>query len=585
MGLCRDLRSVDGRTATIAMTTFTEEKQEYNPFYPVPLSVFQGGTAFLIVALLLASVFLRGRDTKGNVIGSARWGDKRDRETARKMGQAQLKSKDHSKVSLWINAPESIDGTSVSGDKNTIWLPNATSGTSIIGASNTGKSFGGVKPTLRSAIAQGMTTILLDTDYPGLAKTIAPLAESVGYEVDIFAPGFPESRICNVIDFVSDCRDSTGASQLSKTLVKNFSMEGSRGEDIFFSKAGELATEATLLLAKALPHKDLLTAFTVLKDDAMLKRVRNVGKIDPWLSIAFGQLLSTSRSEKTVDSIRGTAALIFGQLMRQDILPSLIGESTIPINNLTGKKLLIFGVKQDIRLVVSPLIAAVINALISKNVLHGRKEPLFLSLDELPSMFFPELPEWLAEKRKYGLCCQLGYQDFGQLKKTYGQELADVIFTNTATKLFFNPQHITTAELISRTLGDRDITYKTQTRTYGKNSSSSRGEHRVKRRLLSADEVLKMAQGSCILINPGYGQKRERFVPMRFDPIEITDKELKIESASENSWDDFLSRHTTGTAGSNTVPPSSITTREREFHDALPIEDEVKTPNYSQMLS
>ncbi|MEM9008678.1 MAG: type IV secretory system conjugative DNA transfer family protein [Cyanobacteria bacterium P01_F01_bin.86] len=566
-----------------ASDSFIEQPAlEYRPFGPIPPAFFLGGSLVLLGLLMLAGHLLGAGSSRKNIIGSARWAGRRERNNARKQALQQVASKDPSQVSLWINAPENIDGHKMTGDKNTIWIPNATSGTSVIGGSNTGKSYSVIKPTLRSAIAQGLPTVLLDTDYPGLAKTIAPLAESVGYEVSIFAPGYPESQICNVLDFVKDLRDSTGASQISKTLVKNFSMHG-KHEDLFFAQAGELATEAALLLAKAMPHQDLLTSFCILKDVDMMKRIKGVHKIDPWLSLAFGQLVSTAKSEKTVDSIRGTAALLFGQLMRPDILPALMGESTIPLQ-MTGKRLLIFGVKQDIRMVVSPLIAGIINAIVSRNVIYGRTEPLFLSLDEMPSMYFPEISEWLAEKRKYGLCCQIGYQTFQQLVNTYGKELADVIFTNTATKFMFNPQHVDTAELVSRTLGDRDITYKTISRTTGRNRSRSRGEHRVKRRLKSADEILKMPQGTCIMINPGYAHGREQYIPMFFDPIHITDKELKIQSASESAWREFLGKRSEGTAAENQISTLAITQREAEFKKALPLNGETEAPDFSKML-
>lgn len=555
----------------------------YKPFGDISPTWFFGGSVLVFTLIFVANAVF-GSGNKKNVIGSARWGGSAEKRMARKTAIAQLTSPRHDEVALWINSPGKIEGTKISNDKDTVWLPYMANGTAVIGGSGSGKSYSVIIQTLRAAIAQGLPTILLDTDYPGLSKTIAPLAESVGYDVDIFAPGYRESGVCNVLDFVSDCRDSTGASQISKTLNKNFALSG-RDEDVFFKVAGELATEAALLLAKALPHKDLLTAFTVLKDEDMIDRVRGVGRIDPWLSISFGQLLSTAKSEKTVDSIRGTAALLFGNLMRPDILPALIGDTTIPLK-VTGKRLLIFGVKQDIRLVVSPLIASIIHAIITTNVLPGRKEPLFLSLDEMPSMFFPEISEWLSEKRKYGLCCQIGYQSLAQLKKTYGPELASVIYTNTATKFLFNPQHVESAELFSRTLGDKDIIYHTKSRTYGKNRSRTRGEHRIKRRLWSSDEFLTMGQGSCVLLNPGYGKGRERFIPMKFDPIKISKKEIALQQATEDRWNEFLSSVAHKSVGDRKIPPHYITEREEALHKALPrVKSPSSPPDYSKMLS
>ena len=520
-----------------------------------------------------------------SVLSTARWATPKDKRFARKRAISQVLNDKHDEISLWINSPKIKEGNKITGDKDTVWLPDAARGMSVIGGSGSGKSYSVIKPTLRSAIAQGIPTILLDTDYPGLAKTIAPLAESAGYQVDIFAPGQAESGVCNVLDFIANHRDATGASQIGKTLNKNFQVGDGQKKDPFFEVAGELATEAALLLAKYLKHKDILTAFSILKDEDMIKRVRNVGKIDPWLSLAFGQLLSTAKSEKTVDSIRGTAALLFGQLMRPDILPALIGNTTIPLD-ITGKKLLIFGVRQDIRLAVSPLIASVIHALVSRNVLQGRTEPLFLSLDEMPSMYFPEIAEWLSEKRKYGLCTQIGYQSLGQLKKTYGNELADVIYTNTATKFFFNPQSIESAKVFSETLGETDVVYKAQSRSYGKNRSRTRNENRTKKRLMTTDEFTGQAEGCCVLLSPGYGNSTERFVPVKFKPLTITDKEMHIESVVKDSWGEFLTRAIKRGVGDLRVDSSEIDKRVNDFQKALPLAEKAdEKPDYQAMLS
>ncbi len=541
----------------------------YQPFGFGPMGIAMAlGFIGLFVFAAIAENSSFGSARK-NVIGTAQWASSRDKATARRTARQQILGKRHDQVALWINAPTKIRGEKISGDADTIYLPDMARGTSVIGGSGTGKSESVIKPTLRAAIAQGLPTVLLDTDYPGLSSTIAPLAEAAGYSVHIFAPGYPESGVCNVLDFVHDQRDATGASQIAKTLYKNFQM-GSKNEDMFFKVSGELATEASLLLAKALTHADILTAFTILKDEDMIDRVRGVGKIDPWLDLAFGQLLSTAKSEKTVDSIRGTAALLFGQLMRPDILPALIGETTIPLS-ITGKTLLIFGVKQDIRLVVSPLIAAIIHAIVTRNVLPGRTEPMFLSLDEMPAMYFPEISEWLSEKRKYGLCTQIGYQSIGQLKKTYGPELADVIFTNTATKFFFNPQSIESAKIFSETLGEEDVVYKTRNRSYGKHRSRSRTEHRTKKRLLSPDEFMSLDAGCCVLLSPGYGSKHKRFVPVKFDPIRITGKEAAIQAASEDAWNGFLAGALKRGVGDKRISPSSIDERVKDFQDRLPV--------------
>ena len=321
-------------------------------------------------------------------------------------------------------------------------------------------------------------------------------------------------------------------------------------------------------LAKALPHPDLLTAYAILKDDQLLDRLAGVSKINPWLDLAFGQLMSTKESEKTVDSIRGTASLVFGKLSTKEILTSITGRSTLT-KDLSGKKLIIFGVKQDIRLVVAPLLATVLNILVTKNVKHGRQESLFVSLDELPTLYLPHIVEWLAENRKYGQCTMIGYQSFKQLTKTYGAETAEVIFSNTATKFLFNPQSEESAKKFSSMLGETDVSYKTRSRTWGKSRTIS--DHRGLRPLMRPEEFQGFGEGSCILLSPGYNKDRRYFLPAKFDPIEITDYEKRLEAASIRAWDGFLEAQIKKGIGVDTVTTAEITKRIGEFQEALPV--------------
>lgn len=561
---------------------------ESSPLTPRPPSGFTMGPAewslvglIVLLCILLGVAQVLNPTGKKNILGSARWATQRDRNAARKRAIKQLKASKHTQVSLWINTPEGFEKRVPYGDAETVYLPDMNRGTSVIGGSGSGKSYTAMRPLMRSALLHEMPMMILDTDYPGLAKTVAPLADSLGYEVGVFAPGFPESQTCNIFDLIKSCRDGTGASQLAATFNKNFSLGQKDKSDPFFESAGELLTEATLLLTKALPYQDILMAYTILSDGDMVARVKGVDKIDEWLTLSYGQLMSTEKSERTVDGIKGTAAILFGKLMRPDILPALIGRTTIPLK-LTGKKLLIFGVKQDIRSVVSPLIASVINALVSSNIMHGRREPLFLSLDEMPSMYFSEIASWLAEFRKYGLCACLGYQSLTQLKKTYGPDGADIIYTNTANKLFFNPQSPETAELFSKTLGEQDVVYRTRSR--GKSSSTT--EHRSKRRLLTADEFMQFAEGTCVLLSPGYGVGRKRFVPVYLDPLKISDREKKIEAWCEERWPETLQKLLSKGVRDTRVTPEEIALRRKEFHARLPMtEKSASMPIHAGLFS
>ena len=133
---------------------------------------------------------------------------------------------------------------------------------------------------------------LYDFKYPAQTQRVAALAEAAGYEVNIFAPGFPESQVCNPLDFIQDATDAATARQIAEVLNRNFKLSAAQTDDPFFSNSGDQLVEATLLLAKALPHPDVMTAYTILSDPDLINRLKGINSVNPWVGVAFGQLLS-----------------------------------------------------------------------------------------------------------------------------------------------------------------------------------------------------------------------------------------------------------------------------------------------------
>jgi type IV secretory pathway TraG/TraD family ATPase VirD4 len=65
------------------------------------------------------------------------------------------------------------------------------------------------------------------------------VAAAAGYQVSIFAPSFPESGICNPLDFIRDAADVDMARQVAIVLNRNFKSGGKGSEDPFFTNSGD----------------------------------------------------------------------------------------------------------------------------------------------------------------------------------------------------------------------------------------------------------------------------------------------------------------------------------------------------------
>ncbi|MEM6255070.1 MAG: type IV secretion system DNA-binding domain-containing protein [Cyanobacteria bacterium P01_D01_bin.156] len=543
------------------------------------LSPQQLGIVGVCIVGILALIILgnRGGGRKSR-LATSRWAKGGDRSRAKKRAKQQINGREKNKVTLWVNGPKlklvhhekKSTQYRVSGDHKTIYIPDAQRGISIIGGPGTGKTFSVIDPVIRSAIAQGFPLCLYDFKYPAQTQRVAALAQAAGYEVNIFAPGFPESQVCNPLDFIQDATDAATARQIAEVLNRNFKLSAAQTDDPFFSNSGDQLVEATLLLAKALPHPDVMTAYTILSDPDLINRLKGINTINPWVGVAFGQLLSTAKSEKTVASIVSTAALVFTRFMKAGMLPAFCGQSTLPLD-MTGKRLLIFGMDRNKRDVVGPLVATVLHMVITRNVTQPRTDPLVVVLDELPTLYLPSLVQWLNENREDGLCTLIGYQNQNQLEKAYGKELAQAIFGGTASKFMFNPQSAESADMFSRMLGDEEIRYKSKSRnTGGGKTSTTRADQERTRRLFAPEQFNRLPQGHCVYINPGYGTRKEGSVPQKLT-IKVTSREVKAQTLSVQCWESL--KQALIARGIGTIPqdPDAVTIREQEFQARLPI--------------
>ena len=357
----------------------------------------------------------------------------------------------------------------------------------------------------------------------------------------VFAPGFPESDVCNPIDFLRSESDAEMARQIATVLNKNFRLMTQSTEDGFFAAAGDQLTEALLMLAKSTKYPDIMTAQAVLGLTNLGNRIAAAEKLNKWIRVSFTQLIGVKDAEKTASGIVGSASETFTRFMKAGVLGAFCGETSIPLD-LEGKQLLIFGMDRERRDVVGPLVATVLHMIVTRNVAKRRKDPLVVAIDELPTIYLPTLVQWLNENREDGLAVTLGFQNLVQLEKTYGRELARAILGACATKAIFNPQEYEAARMFSDFLGDEEIQYKQKSRNRGGGKASTTiSEQDRTRKLFEPSQFLRLPPGKCVLINPGFVSQGEAAIPIQ-QTIKIPKADIQTSEASEALWDKIHER-------------------------------------------
>ncbi len=469
--------------------------------------------AFLVMKLL-------GDGNNKNKLARSLWGGNTEKKAAKKTALQQMKERKKNKVSLYIGS---------NSKEAQLYVTSAERGTAVIGGPGSGKTASCLNPLLMSAIAQSFPILMYDFKYPQQTSEIIGIAAAFGYNVKVFAPGFPESEVCNPLEFLRDETDATMARELATVMNRNLALASNSSEDKFFSEAGDQLVTALLMLTKSLETQDLMTIQALLSLEQLPQRLAAASEeLNPWVELAFSQLFQVAGSEKTVAGILATASKLFSRFLAPELISCFTGKTSIPLK-LEGKQLLIFGLNREKREATAPLIAALIHLIVTKNVASPRTDPLILCLDEIPTLYLPDLVRWPNENRSDGLVTLIGLQNIGQLEKAYGRENSRAILGGLATKFFFNPQDSESAGFYSHYLGEETITIKSKSRTSGKGGASNNiSDHLHKVALVEPAEFNRFPPGKCVLINPGYSRKQEGSIPISV--------KIKLVGADLSDW-------------------------------------------------
>lgn len=529
----------------------------------------QSGLVLLGCFVTIAVFKLISASNYKGKVATSYWGGSREKSLAARKAKKQMLNTTRNNVALYVGTPHHMrykleqnwrsQGLlktkptfyqklhQFTSANSTLYVPDAQRGIAVIGAAGSGKTFSVIDPLIRSAFDQGFPMCLYDFKFPAQTKRAVAYAIKRGYTVRVFAPGFAESETCNPLDLLTDEEDAIAAGQLTQVISRNFDRGGSNTGDKFFEEAGDSLVEGILLVTKAIKtltgedkYCDLMMAQAILSLPNLPARLEAASKekLKVWTSRPLSQLISVKDSEKTAASIIGTAQRMFQRFLKRDFVGAFCGQTTLPLD-LDGKQLIVFGLDRNNRDIVSPLLAAILHMIVTRNVSRTipRLDPLIVALDELPTFYLPALVNWLNEGREDGFVGILGYQNIAQLEKVYGKEVARAILGGTATKFIFNPQDPESAKLFSDYLGEMEIKFSSKSRSTGKGGGShSSNEHHQKRHLLEPAQFAKMGTGRAVIINPAYTRSTESYVPL-LQSVKVPTSDIAEMNWSSDKWD------------------------------------------------
>lgn len=370
----------------------------------------------------------------------------------------------------------------------------------VLGTPGSGKSYAVVNQYIKQQIEKGYSLYCYDFKYPDLS-TIAYnhlLNNQGGYKKvpTFYVINFDDpsrSHRCNPLNpsFMNDIAD---AYESAYTIMLNLNRT-------WVQKQGDFFVESSIILFAAIiwylriykdgkyctfPHaieflnKRYEDIFPILTSYPELENYLSPF-MDAWLGGAMEQLQGQISSAKIPLSRMISPQLYW--VMSGD-------EFSLDINNPEEPKVLCVGNNPDRQNIYGAALG-LYNSRIVKLINKKGQLKSSVVIDELPTIYFKGLDNLIATARSNKVAVLLGFQDFSQLKRDYGDKEAAVVM-NTVGNIFSGQVVGDTAKNLSERFGK--VLQKRQSMTINRNDKSTSISTQLDS-LIPASKIANLTQG------------------------------------------------------------------------------------------
>ena len=385
-------------------------------------------------------------------------------------------------------------------NKGWINVVNPFRASMVLGTPGSGKSYAIVNNYIKQQIEKGFAMYIYDYKFPDLSEIAYNhlLHHLDGYKVKprFYVINFDDPRKshrCNPINpaFMTDISD---AYESAYTIMLNLNRSWIQKQGDFFVESPIILLAAIIWFLKiyengkycTFPHAIEFLNRPYAQISPILTSYDELANylspfMDAWESGAQDQLLGQIASAKIPLSRMISPALYW--VMTGD-------DFSLDINNPNEPKVLVVGNNPDRQNIYSAALG-LYNSRIVKLINKKKQLKSSVIIDELPTIYFRGLDNLIATARSNKVAVCLGFQDFSQLTRDYGDKESKVI-QNTVGNVFSGQVVGETAKTLSERFGK--VLQQRQSMTINRNDKSTSISTQLDS-LIPASKISNLTQG------------------------------------------------------------------------------------------
>ena len=385
----------------------------------------------------------------------------------------------------------------------------------VIGGSGSGKSASFVTPNVTNLLGSYVFT---DPKGELYDKTASYFREN-GYEIKVLNLIQPQNS--DGFNPLLNINTDTDLDIVANTIIKG--QGGATGGDEYWDNNAMLLLKAIILLLKEVGYKEEIN----LASCANLVRLANNSGDFNHLDIMMKELEEEKpghkarkyyesvklAADKAYSSILSTLQSKLGKFESIDIA-ALTATNTIDFKEIGDKKTALFVISPDTHTTYDFLLTIFFAQMIQALYDHadsnggGLKVPVFFFLDEFANIGqIPDFDKKISTSRSRRISFNVILQNLDQLENLY-KDSYETIMANCDTHLFLGSNSQKTAEYFSKQLGeitvwDESVSVSESKGKEEKGKSESKSTNKFSRPLMTPDEIRRLGDDECIIIEKG----------------------------------------------------------------------------------